>query len=152
MSGGNSNHILAYSALRGGIAIHNPLSDPNVPGGAYGTLGFIGTSDGSDRWGVSCYHVLCRKNGILGDDTIEPIYHPVSQLRPAPVAVVSGKRASATLDCAAARVNDGVASHGQILGIGRLAAVSNPQLGKRVVKAGAETGVTEGVIVNIRRR
>jgi hypothetical protein len=149
MPGGNSNHIRTYARLRGGIAIHNPNADASVPGGAYGTLGFIGTSDGADRWLVSCYHVLCRKNADFPPGAIEPIFHPVSQFEPAPVAVVSDARANRQLDCAAALLLIPGMALGQILGIGKLADPSAPAVGMRVIKSGAETGVTEGLIVKI---
>src|SRR6266404_2485084 len=149
MPGGNSNHIRTYSLLRGGIAIHNPNSDPDVPGGAYGTVGFIATSNGADRWLVSCYHVLCRKNADFPPGTTEPIYHPFSQLQPATVATVSADRANRGLDCAAAQVLGQGLAIGQILGIGTLAAPVPPVVGMRVIKSGAETGVTEGHIVKL---
>jgi hypothetical protein len=148
MAGGNTNHTRLFSTLRGGIAVHNPNSDANVPGGAYGTLGFIATSNGTDRWIVSCYHVLCRKGDEMPAGVVEPIFHPFSQLQPSPVATVSNDRASRDLDCAAASIVSGRAV-GEILGIGTLAPASDPALGMRVIKSGAETGVTEGRIVNL---
>lgn len=149
MAGGNSNHLKTFIQLRGGIAIHNPMSDPMVPGGAYGTLGFVGTSNGADRWLVSCYHVLCRKNENFPVGVSEPIFHPVSQFQPAPIATVSADRASRELDCAAALVFNPSLLIGQILGIGQLMPPVAPMLGMRVLKSGAETGVTEGFIVKI---
>jgi hypothetical protein len=149
MFGGNTNHILPYSALRGGISVHNPLADTSCPGGSNGTLGFVGTSDGKDRWIVSCYHVLCRMTGAFPNSSSEAIYHPFSQIKPTPVATVTDARADQNLDCAAALVHDGVPVQSDVLGIGRLADPTDPQLGRRVIKAGAETGVTEGVIVRI---
>jgi len=148
MSGGNKNHIRLYSVLRGGIAIHNPLSDPNVPGGAYGTLGIVGTRDGTDRWLVSCYHVLCRKQADMPPAVTEPVFHPFSQLHPSPVAFASAENANRDLDCAAARLIS-VDAIGDILGIGRLRAPIPPTIGMRVIKSGAETGVTEGRIIGI---
>jgi hypothetical protein len=149
MPGGNANHIRIYAQLRGGIAIHNPNADPSVPGGAYGTLGFIATADGADRWLVSCYHVLCRKNADFPPGVVEPVFHPVSQFQPAPVALVAGDRANRQLDCAAAFLLSPGMAFGQILGIGRLSDPAGPALGMRVIKSGAETGVTEGCIVKI---
>jgi hypothetical protein len=85
----------------------------------------------------------------MPDKAIEPIYHPFSQLQPAPIATITTQRSDSVLDCAAALVHDGVPSQAEILGIGRLAPPAEPVLGRRVLKAGAETGVTEGVIVNV---
>jgi len=150
MVGGNGNHIRTFLSLRGGIAIHNPNSDPAVPGGAYGTLGLLATADGADRWIISCYHVLCRKRADFPAATIEPVFHPFSVLRLAPVATVAGERANRELDCAAAQLLDPAAAVNEILGIGKIiAAPAEPTLGMRVLKSGAETGVTEGRIVKI---
>ena len=151
MAGGNANHVLAYSILRGGIAIHNPKADDRGSGGAYGTLGFIATSDGADRWVVSCYHVLCRKGEDMPDGVVEPLYHPSSQVQPSPVATVSSGRADRELDCAAGRILMPTHTVGEILGIGALADPVDPVVGMRVIKSGAQTGVTEGRITHVAR-
>lgn len=142
MPGGNSNYIRAFTALRGGIAVHNPLCDPSTPGGSYGTIGLIATSDGEDRWIVSCYHVLCRKGENFPAGRTEPVYHPVSQLQPTPIAYVSDAKANRELDCAAAKIIASSQAVGDILGIGKLAAPADPAIEMRVLKSGAETGVT----------
>ena len=149
MFGGNNNHTRTFALLRGGLAIHNPLSDSSVAGGAYGTIGFIGTSDGEDRWVVSCYHVLCRKGEDFPKGANEPIFHPVSQIRPSPVGFVTDERVDRALDCAAARVINPALSIGQLLGAPLLEGPIEAQVGMRVIKSGAETGVTEGRITRV---
>lgn len=134
------NHSLFYSAIRGGTAIINP----NV--NEFGTAGLIATSNGSDRWIISAYHVLCRKNGIFPAGVSELIYYATDLVRTQPLAMVDGLRADAALDCAAAFVVGGVAI-GEILGLPKLQPAIAPLEGMRVLKSGAQTGVTEGRIV-----
>lgn len=140
------NHIRLFRPLRGGIAIHNPNSSPN--GGPYGTLGFVATSDGSDRWLVSCYHVLCRLQGAMPPGNVEQVYQPFFPMTPTPVGIVTPDRADEALDCAAALIPGGQAV-GEILGIGRLGPPADPVAGMRVIKSGAETGVTEAVVLSV---
>jgi hypothetical protein len=52
----NVNHSFAYRPLPAGVALFNP----NV--NEVGTLSCFATSDGTDRWMVSCYHVLARNS------------------------------------------------------------------------------------------
>jgi len=138
-----SNHVLAYTLLRGGIAVQNPIIRK------YGTIGFVATSDGTDRWIVSCYHVLCRPKGTtMPAGVSEPICQPHDMIRDTPVAFVSADRADEALDCAAALVPNGQAVD-TILGIGKLSAPADAELGMRVIKSGAETGVTEGTVTGI---
>lgn len=144
MPGGSLNHVREYRPLRGGIAVHNPRSGPD--GGRYGTLGFVATTDGTDCWIVSCYHVLCRFQGQMPPGTSEEIYQPFFQIQSTPVAVITADRADQRLDCAAALVPSGQAI-GEILGLGKLGAPTAPAIGMRVIKSGAETGVTEGRIL-----
>jgi hypothetical protein len=134
------NHNLAYRPLRGGIAIVNPANANEL-----GTLGFIGTSNGQDRWIVSAYHVLGRSDGSVFADG-EPIYQPFRSAVSAPVALVSRARSDAVTDCAAAEIVNGVGATGEILGIGTVRAPIEPVVGMRVLKSGIETGVTEGVV------
>ncbi len=131
------NHSLLYRPLRGGIRIANPVvAQP-------GTLGFAATGDGRDCWIVSCRHVLC------GAGAREPIYQPIDEPE-ALVAFTDPVRASADLDCAAALVAEGVSAAAEILGIGPPGMPLAPAEGMRVVKSGAATGVTEGVVTEVR--
>jgi hypothetical protein len=142
MAAFNDNHIQTFKPLRGGIAIVNP----NV--NEIGTLGFVATSDGADRWIVSCYHVLCRNHGrVFPAGTIEPIVLPFGVTNEV-VAQVTDALVSREFDCAAALVPSRQAI-GRILGIGRLTLPAEPQQGHRVIKSGAATGITEGKIVRV---
>jgi hypothetical protein len=141
MASGIFNHTLMYEPLRGGVAVQNPVV------GNYGTCGCIATSDGADRWIVSCYHVLCRLNGDMPQGAEEPIFYPLDLSRLNPLAMASMQRANRAMDWAAALVLG--PALGEILGIGRLSPPAAPILGMRVIKSGAETGVTEGRILRV---
>ena len=136
------NHSLIYWPLRAGTAIINPVVNQ------FGTLGFIGTSDGLDRWIVSCFHVLCRLEGPMPAGVRERIYYSTDVSRATPIAVVDGSKADQALDCAAAITLSPNVSR-DILAIGALAAPGEPRLGMRVLKSGGATGVTEGVVTEI---
>ena len=131
------NHDLTYRPLRGGVRIFNPAV--NQPG----TLGFIATGDGSDRWLVSCYHVLCGPPGAQ-----EEVYQPIDDPENL-VATADPARARADLDCAAARVVAGVDTTTEVLGVGPVGLPVAPEVGMQVIKSGAVTGVTEGTITDV---
>lgn len=140
------NHDITFRPLRGGISCFNPLANPASP--EQGTIGLIATADGQDRWLVSCYHVLCRSDGsAFGHD--EPVYQP-SGMNPAHsvARTVAGMgHFGVNVDCAAVRVTlPADQCTGEILGLGILAPPIDPAPGMRVMKSGAATGITEGVI------
>ena len=136
------NHELSYRPLIGGCVVINPLNDRP------GTLGFVAT-DGTDRWIVSCYHVLCRSAGLPFADG-EEIYQPLVTRGGGVVARTSRVRADPALDCAAARVELGVAAGPGIVGLPPLVQpAAEPIVGMRLLKSGAETGVTEGEIHSV---
>jgi hypothetical protein len=135
------NHSLCYRPVRAGITILNP----NV--GKVGTVGFIATANGQDRWLVSCYHVLGRIDLSPFNDG-EPIYQPIDDPQYL-IARMSTARADAQLDCAAAELEAGIQSTNEILELSPLAGISEPVVGTRVIKSGCVTGVTEGVISQV---
>lgn len=139
----NNNHNATFRPLMGGIAIRNAVV------GQKGTLGLIATSNGDDRWLVSCYHVLCRNGGTMPFNLVEEIVQPRSNGPESVVALVSEERANRILDCAAAAIIDPSNALGQIYGVGRIGLPIFPQRGMRVIKSGAETGITEGVITKV---
>ena len=51
-----ANHRCAFRPLRAGTLIFQP--DNNEAG----TLGMVVTSDGVDRWGLTCHHVVARRD------------------------------------------------------------------------------------------
>lgn len=135
-------HSFGYRPLRGGIQVYNPLA------GGVGTLGLVVTTDGDDRWIVSCCHVLCRKDlGAFTDS--EPIYQPTDESENL-VARVCAQKANAQLDCAAAKVENGICAVNEVLGLRPVTGISSPRVGMRVLKSGCATGVTEGMICQIR--
>jgi hypothetical protein len=131
------NHNLAYRPLRAGTSLFNPLVNKS------GTLGLIATSDGQDRWIVSCYHVLCRMGGtpFPGD---EPIFQPDDGS--ASIATNSTAHADPVMDCAAAKVHSGIECSSEILGMPKIVGIEDPKAEMRVLKSGRMTGITEGVI------
>src|SRR6267378_4382228 len=95
----NNNHGLAYRPLIAGVAVYNP----NV--NEVGTLGLFATSDGTDRWIVSCYHVLARNSptgGMTPFASGETIFQ--GSAHDGVVARTDTSRADAILDCAAALI------------------------------------------------
>ena len=71
-----------------------------------------------------------------GPSAADPIYQPIDNAEGL-VAVVDPTRANRDRDSAAARVNPGVASVAEILGIGPLGAPAEPIEGMRVLKSAA---------------
>ena len=137
------NHTRQFRPLRGGIEIYNPTV------GETGTLGFVARNAGGGtvRWIVSCYHVLVGgpdRRPMDGEAVLQPSAANIN-----PVAFVDGGRADPALDCAAARISDDTPSAGEILGIGPLCRPTEPAVGMRVMKSGAETGVTEGIVESV---
>jgi len=128
-----------YRPLRSGVAIVNPSV------AQWGTLGLIAADADGSRWLVSCYHVLCRPDGSPAPDG-ESVHQPERDKAPSPVAHVDAQRADPALDCAAAKLVDGVDAVPDILELGLPAAAIDPAVGMRVLKSGVKTGVTEGVI------
>lgn len=131
-----ANHLQPFTTMRGGIEIARA-------DGRRGTLGMLLTSDGADRWLVTCRHVL----GTGADLNVDP-GHAIEQ--PAfvgglPIATTSTVRLAGTMDCAAALLGN-VPWLDEILGIGVVGRPVQPQLGMRVIKSGAGTGITEGWI------
>jgi hypothetical protein len=135
------NHTLFYRPLRGGISVWNPLA------GGVGTLGFLAESADGQQWLVSCYHVLGRPAGGMFNDR-EPIYQP-NRSPGFLVAETDTSRADAGLDCAAAPLLAGIIGVNEVLGVGALDLPTLPLPGMVVLKAGQETGVTEGVIRDV---
>jgi hypothetical protein len=133
------NHEFTFDVVQGGIVVLNEQNDRP------GTIGFIGTSDGSDRWLVSCYHVLCRSNADPFNDG-EGVFQGRSRAFGRLVATSDRARADRELDCAAAHVNEGINVSARVLGLPPLTSPIAPQKGMRVLKSGATTGVTEGEI------
>jgi hypothetical protein len=136
------NHQLTFRPLSGGIEIYVPRVDE------VGTLGFLARDEAAneDWWLVSCYHVL-----VGGPSTVpvpdEGVLQPASAASPA--AFVDALRAESSLDCATARIRPPMPVTPAILGIGIIGVPAEPEIGMRVIKSGAASGVTEGIIEEI---
>jgi hypothetical protein len=137
-----SVHDLQYRPLRAGTSIMNGrMREP-------GTLGFIGHDAAGAAWIVSCYHVLCDTGlGLYVSD--DAVFQPAAAAAENRVAVTSRTKADAALDCAAAKIDPGIAVTNAMLGIGDLAGVNAAAVGMRVVKSGGESGITEGVVTAV---
>jgi hypothetical protein len=101
------------------------------------------TSNGLDRWFLTCRHVIARQNGtIVASDTI---------LQPDAAAGIIGDLsqvvADVTLDCAAFKLTVGASD--DVLGVGKLALHAAPIVGMRVLKSGWKTGISEGRIQQV---
>ena len=120
----------------GGVGVINPqVSQP-------GTVGLV-VRRGPQSYILSCYHVLCRParaSYIPG----EPILLTASS-----DTVAYVETGLPELDVAVARIADGVAVGGGILGLPALASPVEPVEGMRVVKQGSATGRTAGQIARI---
>jgi len=136
------NYYLSFQTFYGGLAIING-ADHKI-----GTLGFVGASDNGNPWIVSCHHVLYPSDRQLQDDEKELIYQPSRSRSPTPIAEVSNKKTDEQLDIAAAKLVFGLPSD-RILNLGQLAEPVAAERGMRVLKSGAKTGVTEGVILAV---
>lgn len=140
----NTSRFRPHRPLLGGIAIYNPNAMNQ------GTLGFVAMDDANERWIVSCYHVLCRFQGLFPNGASENVFQP-SFSYPAgnplnPVAVVTNQRIDPLLDIAAARVINGEAV-GRIYGVGKLGNVTaQSPINRRVIKSGIQTEITEGIV------
>jgi hypothetical protein len=137
-----NNHDLPYRPLISGTSIIN--ARVNEPG----TIGYVAQDNTGAHWIISCYHVLCEAN--LGPYVAdEPIYQPAAVTAQNLVATTSSLRANRLLDCAAAKCEPGRLGINYQLGIGPTVAPVAPAMGMRVLKAGAESGVTEGDIITV---
>lgn len=137
-----SNSELAFRPLLAGTSILN--ARVNEPG----TLGYIASDDGGGLWIVGAYHVLCNSS-LLPYTADEVIYQPAAVTPENRVAITRAARSDANLDCAAAQLEVGVTGLNYQLGIGTAAAPIAPAAGMRVVKSGAVSGVTEGIVISV---
>lgn len=129
-----ANHRCPFRPLRAGTLIFQP--DNNEAG----TLGAILSTDGVDRWLLTCQHVLARRDATLvpSDRILQP------DAANGVIATLATVRSDQALDCAAVRL--GIFAADEVLGIGTLTTRTAPAVGMRVIKSGWKTGVSEGRI------
>lgn len=133
-----TNHSEHFRPLRGGIVVVAATRQ------SFGTLGWVVTSDGTDRWGLTCAHVLGPLNGPVPN--ADPVFQPDTSVSSFRVGQTATMRTNQNLDCAAFLIDSGVTVSREILAVGDPRAPIGPVSGMRVVKSGRSTGVTEGVI------
>jgi hypothetical protein len=120
----------AYRPLVSGARIMNAIT------GSPGTLGCIALDDQDNPWIVSCYHVLGRSRhfvSIVGND--EPI--------------LQATKMNSALDYGAAIVVPEIDVSASVLELDKLQRIADAEVGMRVVKSGAATGVTIGVVAEV---
>src|SRR5579871_1214929 len=137
-----SNRDLNFRPIISGTSILN--ARVNEPG----TLGYIATDAAGGLWIVSAYHVLCN-SALLHYTVDEPIYQPAAIAPEYKIAITSATRANPQLDCAAAQLLPGLTGLNYQLGIGPTSPPTQPVAGMRVIKSGAASGVTEGIILSV---
>lgn len=139
--------------LLAGAALFNPHA------GTLGTLGLLLTSDGLDRWLLSCYHVVCRpyKFGVMQPFTMgEEIFQPRPGNGALPVAVLFPgdvrSLSERVLDAAAVRISNQVQTAAGAIGLSGIASLQAafPQERMKVIKSGLATGVTHGFVDTVR--
>ena len=130
-----SNAHLAYRPLRGGLYIFAETVDEE------GTLGMVLADTASSLWLLTNHHVLSTMTGPNASDSI---FQPNTA---AVIATVDPTRCNKELDCAAARLTEPAVA--EVYGLGKPRQPVAPAVGMRVVKFGAATGLTEGIITKI---
>ena len=137
-----SNPDLNFRPILSGTSILN--ARVNEPG----TLGCIVTDNTGALWIISAYHVICNST-LLPYTADEPIYQPAAIAPEYKIATTSATRANPDLDCAAAKLLPGITGLNYQLAIGPTPPPTQPIAGMRVIKSGAVSGVTEGIILSV---
>jgi hypothetical protein len=155
--------LARYPTLVGGISISNriPLNNPPNPGVLaeieIGTLGGIARENNTGELrGITCEHVL---GSVVGTD----VYQPLVTTLPPPLADRVGAVVRASFpttpnvffhniptgftDAASFSIERAAAA--QITQIGFVSGSSTPKLGDRVIKRGATTLLTHGIITAV---
>jgi len=98
---------------------------------------------------LSCWHVLADA-WARGENVL--IYQPAAAENHPPEMLAEFTRSaiSCGLDAAVSRLKNGVQLRNEQRSLGQVTGVALPQLGMRVQKSGAGTGVTSGIITGIR--
>jgi hypothetical protein len=132
------NHELLYDPLRPGAQIFNP--DVGRPG----TIGLFLIDNAGAPWLLSARHVLVPAAATSGPGTVfQPLPLPLGR----PIATLAGVRQDTSLDCAAVRLVPGITFSNDILSIGPAPGPPvAPAVGMNLLKSGAASGVSEGVI------
>lgn len=131
-----------YRPLVSGVRIVNEIT------GIPGTLGCIGVDVAGNTWIVSADHVLGRPRqspDVAGND--EPIFQSTLALGGGIVARTRTGKMNRALDFAAAIIVPNIDVSPSVLElVDPLQRTADAVVGMRVVKSGAETGVTIGIV------
>ncbi|MDP9203799.1 MAG: S1 family peptidase [Gemmatimonadota bacterium] len=130
-----------HRPLVSGIRIVNAVT------GSPGTLGCIGLDADDKPWIISCYHVLGRRRqstDIALND--EPILQSTFDLGGGVVARTRTDKMNATLDYGAAIIVPEIGVSTEVLELDKVQRIADAVVGMTVVKSGAETGVTMGIV------
>jgi hypothetical protein len=133
-----------HRPLVSGIRIVNAIT------GRPGTLGCIGLDLDDKPWIVSCYHVLGRNRqstDVARND--EAILQSTVDLGGGVVARTRTDKMSRTLDYGAAIIVPDVGVSTSVLELDNVQRIAEAVVGMRVIKSGAETGVTVGIITEV---
>lgn len=133
-----------YQELCGGITISNAL------GHGFGTLGGkVRDRQSGEEMILSTWHVLGGAWNVEQDLKIYQPAHNIDGKKLDAVAQYTRSAISANLDVAVAQLHGQRLLPNDQLGIGPVTGTVIPQLGMRVLKSGASTGVTYGIITGI---
>ena len=133
-----------FRPLVSGIRISNEIT------GSPGTLGCIGVDADDNSWIVSCYHVLGRQRQSADVPANgEPILQSTVDHGGGVVARTRTDKMNSVLDYGAALIVPDVGVTASVLELDRIQRVADAVVGMRVVKSGAETGVTTGVVTEV---
>jgi endonuclease G len=132
-----------FNPLIGGIQIGNG----RLTGG--GTLGLIVAQRGSlNKVGLTNYHVIVRKKGVRGNPIIQPAFKESNSR----FTIGHLHRWNKKLDCAVFEINNNRATeaNNSIFNIaGKITQLEEPYIGMRVMKYGATTKLTHGIIASV---
>jgi hypothetical protein len=134
-----------YRPLVSGVRISNEIT------GSPGTLGCIGIDEDDRPWIVSCAHVLGRSRqstDVAGN--LEPILQSTLDLGGGIVALTHTDKMNSRLDYGAALIVPNIDVSTSVLEFAEpLQRTAEAVVGMRVVKSGAETGVTIGIVSDV---
>lgn len=133
-----------HRPLVSGIRITNGIT------GSPGTLGCIGVDVDDKPWIVSCYHVLGRGRQAIGmPHNNEPILQSTLDLGGGIVARTRIDKMNSALDYGAAIIVPDIGVTTSVFELDKIQQIADAVVGMRVMKSGAETGVTMGMVTDV---
>jgi soluble lytic murein transglycosylase len=136
-----NQHVQSRTELRGGMGIVNLLHRKA------GTLGGkVRDRHSGEEMILSTWHTLAGSWPAHSD---MPIYDPIENDESKAIAGYVRDAMNANLDAAVARLTGTHPLLNEQVGIGAVTGMVIPQLGMRVIKSGAGSGVTSGLITGI---